>query len=118
MSNMTDKEFLDYCETHSQTDRRLFHYQHISRCFALAGHERVARSWANNGEGYCSINLQDIVAQARRHTERGGVMVEMTQQEIERLALTLPSARLYALADEKRHQEFAPRVDPLLQRWP
>jgi hypothetical protein len=36
---MTDDEFIDYVETHSQTDRALFHREHIMRIAALAGRE-------------------------------------------------------------------------------
>ena len=37
MSQFTDRELIDYCETHCRTERALFHSDHLNRMLALAG---------------------------------------------------------------------------------
>lgn len=39
MSEMSDKEFIGYCQLHSKTPRALFHIKHIRRLYELAGEE-------------------------------------------------------------------------------
>ncbi len=44
-------------------------------------------------------------------------MGDLTQEEIERLAMTLPAARLYALADTKHYQEGQQRQKRIGPFW-
>ena len=37
---MNDRDFLDYVRLHSQTERELFHVDHVERLWRLAGWER------------------------------------------------------------------------------
>lgn len=55
MSDMTDNEFIRYCESHSSTPRALFHVDHINRLYKLAGEDKYI-----NGDGF--IAMHDDVA--------------------------------------------------------
>lgn len=46
MADMSDDEFLSYCEVHSETPRAMFHIDHIRRLHELAGaeNEKIAKA--------------------------------------------------------------------------
>jgi hypothetical protein len=60
----TDEALLDYVELHSQTERALFHVDHVNRLLELAGHPgRFA------GNGFTDLHYQDakpLIEEARR----------------------------------------------------
>ena len=45
MSEMTDDEFLDYCIAHSETERSIFHTDHVARLLRLEGQHSRALIW-------------------------------------------------------------------------
>lgn len=64
---LSDDEFLTYCDTHSMTERALFHSAHIARCLRLAGHNVAADAW-NAKDTFKSCDLRDLVEEVRNHT--------------------------------------------------
>ena len=65
MDEMGDEEFLGYMETHSQTERALFTYDHARRLLALAG----VTGPALFGNGFISMFYDSIaphIEEARR----------------------------------------------------
>jgi hypothetical protein len=57
---MTDNEFIDYCEMHSMTERKLFSAEQITRLGHLAGMEA-----AIDLQGWYSVDLTDWCKTAR-----------------------------------------------------
>jgi hypothetical protein len=58
----SDDKLLDYVETHSKTERALFHVDHINRLLELAGHPKVP--WV----GFASLHFADakpLIEEAR-----------------------------------------------------
>lgn len=66
---MTDAEFIDYCETHSETERALFNGPQVARLMRLAGAaEQLASVWESRGSDYWkSLDMSDLCALARLH---------------------------------------------------
>lgn len=59
----TDAAMLDYVELHSQTERALFHVDHVNRLLELAGHPRA--DWV----GFASLRYREarpLIEEARR----------------------------------------------------
>lgn len=64
--SLTDAELLDYALSHSCTPRRLFHREHVSRLYALAGVFRI------NDDEWVQIdhsNAERLVALARERAK-------------------------------------------------
>ena len=59
MSDMTDEQFLRYVETHSETDRALFHRSMVSRFLTLAG-ENLDDYKADLGPNFIAMHKDAI----------------------------------------------------------
>lgn len=65
---MSDNEFLNYCDTHSHSERCGFVPEHIARLASLAGKDEIAEAWSNkplnihNMDGY---DIREFVELAR-----------------------------------------------------
>lgn len=44
-TDMTDEQFINYCEDHCRTPRALFSADHINRIAALAGDNMTVHGW-------------------------------------------------------------------------
>lgn len=64
---MNDKEFISYCEIHSQTERALFNGPQVARLIRLSGgDEQMASVWESRGSDYWrSLDLSDLCGLAR-----------------------------------------------------
>lgn len=49
MAEMTDDELIRYCDSHCETQRALFHRDHVNRMLSLAGHPE---GWAREVPEY------------------------------------------------------------------
>jgi hypothetical protein len=57
---MTDEDFWDYCEAHSETPRCGFVPEHLSRLCLLAGLPSEAKRWSKEANGVFSCNREAI----------------------------------------------------------
>jgi hypothetical protein len=64
----TDKEFLDYVEIHSKTDRALFSNTHIERFARLAGLPHLTPNGGFNSMFYDDISI--LLADAYKNIEK------------------------------------------------
>lgn len=64
---MDDREFIEYCATHSETERALFNGPQVARLIRLSGgDEATASVWESRGSGYWrSLDLSDLCGLAR-----------------------------------------------------
>lgn len=59
-----DREFLHYCNAHSETPRALFSSEQVARCLWLAGQEDNAKTWDAHPGEWRSCDLSDLVKKA------------------------------------------------------
>lgn len=57
----SDREFLDYVDTHSKTERALFHSTHVVRFLKLAGQDEMAELCEQN-DVFLAMHYNDIEA--------------------------------------------------------
>lgn len=62
---MTDHEFLSYCELHADTDRHLFHVEHVRRLLRLAGDDEARFDLSSTFLGMDREFVAPRVAKAR-----------------------------------------------------
>jgi hypothetical protein len=70
---MTDKEFLDYCDSMTRTQRCGLVPSNIARLLRLAGNEARARAWdaePNRIVDNCHDEVREFVGLARDRMER------------------------------------------------
>ncbi len=65
---MPKEQFLDYCITHSETQRALFSKAQIAQVLDLAGYSDKAEEMIKYGEAWMSIDLSDLASEAMNKT--------------------------------------------------
>lgn len=71
---MSDEDFLNYVEAHSDTERALFSGKQIARMLTLAGDEGAAAEWMECPGIWRAVDLREHVDKARRRDGGQGVL--------------------------------------------
>lgn len=67
----TNEFFLDYCSIHSETERALFHTDHLRRLLSLAGAEEEFEPFRGNWMSAHADVVKPLVARARERMKEG-----------------------------------------------